>query len=65
MSWMTAEKTVRRWAVFADCCYFKCETADTEEAVITDAELFFLNILIYNYRKSGISFLASFSTVHL
>lgn len=40
VSWVTAEKTVRRWAVFADWCYFKDGTADTEKPVISDAALF-------------------------
>lgn len=66
VSWMTAEKTVRRWTVFADCCWSKGGTAHTERPVISDKLYFyFFNIIKYNYRKSRIFFLTNIDTLHL
>lgn len=65
VSWVTAEKTVRRWAVFADCCYFKDGTADTEAPVISDAALFsFLHFKTQLWEKWDF-FLANIGTLYL
>lgn len=66
VSWVTAEKTVWRWAVFAGCCYFKDGTADTEKPVISDAALFsFLHFKIQLWEKWDFFFFANIGTVRL